>query len=50
MRASILSGENNGVRVAEDAALRVTTRVDDRHVDLLRYQLSAGRVPLKSAL
>jgi hypothetical protein len=50
MRASILSGENNGVGVDEDAALSATTRVDNRHADQLRQQLSAGSVPLKSAL
>jgi hypothetical protein len=36
MRASILSGENNGVGVDEVAALRATPQVDNRHADLLR--------------
>jgi len=36
MRASILSGENYGVGVAEDAVRRTSTDVDDRHANLLR--------------
>jgi hypothetical protein len=36
MRASILSGENYGVRVAEDADLSPSTVVEYRHGDPLR--------------
>ena len=36
MRASILSGENYGVGVAEDAVLVSSTDVEDRRADLLR--------------
>jgi hypothetical membrane protein len=41
MRASILSGENNGVRVAEDAVIVASTDVEARQTDLLRKQRSA---------
>ena len=50
MRASILSGEKNGVGVAEDAVIVASTDVEARQTDQLRQQLSAGSVPLKSAL
>jgi hypothetical protein len=33
MRASILSGENYGVGVAEEAVLIPSTDVEDRHAD-----------------
>jgi hypothetical protein len=36
MRASILSGEKNGVGVVEDAVLIASPQVDDRHPDLHR--------------
>jgi hypothetical protein len=36
MRASILSGENNGVGDDEVAALRATLEVDNRHADPFR--------------
>jgi len=36
MRASILSGENYGVGVAEDAVIIASTDAEDRHADPLR--------------